>query len=251
MTQVNNYSIPSLSELYSREYDASMKEWRRIGSIDKATNILASLGAVQDAQPLESVLEVGCGTGDVLYQLAEKKIASRYIGIEIGDVRAQSVQAQNNRNDVNVHPYDGKTIPYPDKHFDFVYATHVLEHVMDERGFLGEMRRVSRRFIYLEVPCELHLRASHRSLQNTLNIGHINSYTPDSFALTLETSGLKVLHLNLFDHSFAVHKFHSSTFAAAAKVMARRSLLKLGASFAPKLFSYHVGALCEPSAPMS
>ncbi|MGY4330325.1 SAM-dependent methyltransferase [Bradyrhizobium sp. LB7.2] len=168
--------------------------------------VVASLAAGQDAQSVDEVLEVGCGTGDVLYQLAAKNIANRYVGIEIGDVRAQSAQAHNTYNDVQIHSYDGKTIPYPDEHFDLVYATHVLEHVIDERGFLGELRRASSRFVYVEVPCELHLRASHQSLQNTLNIGHINSYTPDSFVLTLETSGLRVLHLDLFDHSLAIQQ---------------------------------------------
>ncbi|MGY4411663.1 ubiquinone/menaquinone biosynthesis C-methylase UbiE [Bradyrhizobium sp. LB7.1] len=152
MTEVTNYSIPSLSKLYSREYDASMMEWRRLGSIDKAANVVASLAAGQDAQSVDEVLEVGCGTGDVLYQLAAKNIANRYVGIEIGDVRAQSAQAHNTYNDVQIHSYDGKTIPYPDEHFDLVYATHVLEHVIDERGFLGELRRASSRFVYVEVP---------------------------------------------------------------------------------------------------
>jgi len=61
----------------------------------------------------------------------------------------------------------------------------VLEHVEDERGFLREMARVARKYIVVDVPCELTLLTTSGKLQNTLTIGHINSYTPQSFALTL------------------------------------------------------------------
>ncbi len=147
--------------------------------------------------------------------------------------------------DFTIHAYDGVCVPYPDEHFDFVYATHVLEHVVNERSFLHELRRVAKHLIYVEVPCELHARTSFRSLQATLNIGHINSYTPASFVLTLATSGLKPIEMELFDHSFAVHVFRSSAPKALIKIAVRRVFLALNRSMASRFFTYHCGALCE------
>jgi SAM-dependent methyltransferase len=44
-----------------------------------------------------------------------------------------------------------ETLPFKDKEFDFVIASHVLEHSLDPVRFLGEMQRVSKAG-YIEVP---------------------------------------------------------------------------------------------------
>jgi SAM-dependent methyltransferase len=47
--------------------------------------------------------------------------------------------------------YDGITFPFPDKSFDYVICSHVLEHVPDVEHFLSEIFRVARRG-YFEYP---------------------------------------------------------------------------------------------------
>jgi len=234
------FNCPDLKELYSREYDDKMLRWRTIGAIGKAQNIEALAGGAQSS--IHSVLEVGCGTGSVLEQLAARKIGAEFTGIEIGIERSK----EQERDGIHIHGFDGKTIPYPDQSFDLVYATHVLEHVLDERGFLAELRRVTRQFLYIEVPCELTMRTTQRSLQGTLNIGHINPYSPESFALRLETSGLVVAGLRIFDHPYAIHRFSSPAWRSIVKMAIRRGLLNLNRSLACQIFSYHCGALCKP-----
>ncbi len=214
-------------------------EWRKVCAIDKASNIEHLVAGLRPS--IETVLDVGCGTGVVLEQLAVKKIGTCFDGIEVG-----TEYSQHAREDLHIHCYDGKTIPFEDKTFDLVYASHVLEHVMDERGFLNELGRVSRKCVYIEVPCELHLRSSRQSLQQSLDIGHINAYTVESFALTLETSGLRVDRLKLFEHDYAVHRFHSPAWLAMLKSVTRKAMLGLSESAASRIFTYHCGALCRP-----
>jgi len=236
------FRCPDLRELYSKKYDDRMTRWRALCAIDKARNIQYMVGAMRST--IRDVLEVGCGTGAVLEQLAARNIGCRLKGIEIGTERSQAQPGKN----LLIHNYDGRTIPYGDKSFDLVFATHVLEHVTDERGFLSELRRVSRRFVYVEVPCELHLRSSRRTLQQSLDIGHINAYTPDSFALQLETSGLVVHKRKVFDQHYAIHSFISPPWVAAVKSSTRKGLLALSETLACRLFTFHCGALCEPGA---
>lgn len=235
------YRCPDLQALYSQEYDDKMNQWRAVCAIDKARNIERILTGVHSS--IQNVLEVGCGTGAVLQLLASKKIGTCFTGIEIGTERSQDRQSGG----LHIHGYDGLSIPYADKSFDLVYATHVLEHVTQERAFLCELRRVSRRFVYLEVPCELHLRSTRRSLQQSLNIGHINAFTPESFALRLETSGLAIKDFKVFDHRYAVQRFSSPAWRAILKSAARGALLSLSPSLACRIFTYHCGALCEPA----
>lgn len=234
------FRCPDLKELYSRKYDDRTTQWRAICAIEKAGNVESMVADKRGS--IEHVLDVGCGTGAVLEQLAAKKIGICFTGIEIGTERSQ----HQGSKDFQIRGYDGQKIPYGDKSFDLVYATHVLEHVTDERGFLSELRRVSRRFVYVEVPCELHLRSSRRLLQQSLDIGHINFYTPASFALQLETSGLIVKDFKVFDHPYAIHRFSSPAWRAILKSAARRGLLSLSKSMASRMFTYHCGALCEP-----
>jgi SAM-dependent methyltransferase len=249
METVNNFKVPDLDELYSRSYDESMNRWRTLGAIDKARNLSQITGDVP--KPVRRVLEVGCGNGAVLRELAAEGFGSDLVGIEIGTARSKEEKTKINGATLHIHGYDGTRIPYDDGSFDLVYATHVLEHVLDERGFLSELRRVSRGLVYLEVPCELGLRTSRRSLQKTLDIGHINSYTPESFALTIETSGLTVRKLKLFDHSFALYRFAAPPWKAAIKLVARRALLSANSTLASRILAYHCGAVCERSRELS
>ncbi len=234
---------------YEGEYDARMLRWRQLGAADKAANLATLLGT--KAANIGSVLEVGCGTGDVLAAVKGLGIGNDHRGVDVADPdqhRGNNLSGTDAGGALQLDSYDGVRLPYADNSFDLVFASHVLEHVPDERGFLAELARVAKGPIYLEVPCELNLRTSEANMQTTLDIGHINAYTPESFALTLATGGLNVGAMQLFDHSRDIHQFTSSASAAAAKIAIRRGLLKLSPRFASRLFTYHAGALCTQRA---
>jgi len=48
----------------------------------------------------------------------------------------------------------GKVLPFRDKEFDFVIASHVIEHVQDFEFFLKELERISNKG-YIELPSRL------------------------------------------------------------------------------------------------
>jgi ubiquinone/menaquinone biosynthesis C-methylase UbiE len=49
---------------------------------------------------------------------------------------------------------DGRALPFKDKSFDFVFTSHILEHVDDPYAFVAELARVARGG-YIETPSEL------------------------------------------------------------------------------------------------
>ena len=49
---------------------------------------------------------------------------------------------------------DGNRLPFEDNYFDFVIASHVLEHVEDYKFFINELERVSNKG-YIELPTKL------------------------------------------------------------------------------------------------
>ena len=210
-------------------------------SHDKADNLADLLGA--DAPKIRTVLEVGCGTGIVLLRLAERGIGSDHRGVDFADPHEHTDPAVT-ASGLHLDQYDGSRLPYDDASFDLVYATHVLEHVLDEQAFLAELRRVAKRFVYVEVPCEITVRTSVASLQVTLDIGHLHPYTPESFGLELARGRLSPLRFRLFDHSIAVHSFYVGKLRGWFKMTLRRIALRLSPALASKVFCYHVGALC-------
>lgn len=227
-----------LNAHYDGAYSDTELRWRRLGAIDKASNLAALLGA----EAIESVLEVGCGTGSVLAAVKRAGIGSTHVGIDVSD---PSAHRDPGTEDLDLRQFDGARLPFADNSFDLVYSSHVLEHVPDERGFLAEIHRVAKRTIYIEVPCDITVRASQEALQKGLNIGHINAYTPASFALTLATSDVRPDLFRLFDHSFEVHAFYAPKLKARVVMGLRRLLLRLAPTVAPHVFVYHCGAICS------
>jgi SAM-dependent methyltransferase len=227
---------------YEGVYSAKEREWRRICAIDKAAHIADLLG--ESGSRVESVLEVGCGTGAVLARLSSIGVGRQFTGIDVVDPTTNLESNGAAVSDFRWSAYDGTTVPYADGTFDLVYASHVLEHVPEPRAFLRELARVSRQFVFVEVPCELHGRTNHDALQSTLDIGHINFYTPDTFVLTLQTSGLTPSKVAAYDHSLAVHEFHTSRLRGLAKSGVRKALLAASPRLATRIATYHCGALC-------
>jgi SAM-dependent methyltransferase len=237
---VQPFETPQFNQHYEGEYSHEEIEWRRVCAMDKVSNIQTLLRT----EKVESILEVGCGTGAVLSELAKRGIGTSHKGVDLAE---PGLHVDPGARNLSLLEYDGETIPFPDDSFDFVYASHVVEHVLNPRGFIAQISRVAKRLIYLEVPCELHVRTTHSDIQNTLNIGHINSYSPESFSLLCQTAGLQIIDSKLFDHSFDVHKFHTSFIRGVLKMNIRRALLSAHPILASRIFTYHFGVLCAPS----
>jgi SAM-dependent methyltransferase len=242
--QLIHFNVTPHNVHYEGQYEERALNWRRLGAADKSANIAALLGD----RPVTNVLEVGCGTGAVLAAVAARGIGQSHTGVDMADPNEHKDPAAAA---LTLMSYGGDVLPFADRSIDFVYASHVIEHVPEPRRLLREIARVARRFIYIEVPCELNLHTTRRAMQRTLNIGHINAYTPESLQLLVETSGLNLDSIRVFDHSLAVQRFHASPAAAAVKLVIRRGLLWMHPIVASRLLTYHCGALMtvkEPSA---
>jgi ubiquinone/menaquinone biosynthesis C-methylase UbiE len=108
----------------------------RSSTIKKETLHTVSL-LIPHLEPGASVLDIGCGEGHVLDELADRGV-SGVQGVDIVDIRRNK--------DYPFRLYDGQTLPFPDRSFDLVVLSFVLHHVPNERklALIEEALRVSR-----------------------------------------------------------------------------------------------------------
>ena len=96
------------------------------------------VNSILEKNPNWKILDVGCG-----YR-ANKKASV------IADVQDFS----NFYKGKNFVQLQGKKLPFKDKEFDFVIASHVIEHVNDFEFFIKELERISSKG-YIELPSRL------------------------------------------------------------------------------------------------
>jgi SAM-dependent methyltransferase len=88
--------------------------------------------------PLEqkTCLDIGGDNGVVSYLLRQKG------GTWHSADMAETVEAIREIVGQNVHPLEGASLPFPDKHFDLVVVIDYLEHIHDDHLFVEEVFRV-------------------------------------------------------------------------------------------------------------
>lgn len=96
-----------------------------------------------------TVCDVGCGTGELLRRLREgRPDLGRFTGVDF--VVQQPLAVDNTRYLVA----EIERLPFADKSFDTVICTHVIEHILDHRRAIAELRRIARRRLIVVVPRE-------------------------------------------------------------------------------------------------
>ena len=84
------------------------------------------------------VLDIGCG----------------YTANENATTLCDVIDLQKEYPDKQFVKLNSKNLPFRDKEFDFVIASHVLEHVENPEFFINELQRISNKG-YIEIPTTL------------------------------------------------------------------------------------------------
>ena len=182
----NSDNQASIVADYDDFYDESIVEWRDLGARYKSQNIFD----VTDGKTFENVLDCGAGEGSVLKYLDSADFCQNLYAIEISSSGIEKIEGLNLTKLREIKKFDGYSIPFPDKYFDLVYCTHVIEHVEHPRLLLREIKRVSKSQVF-EVPLD-HVINVDKYYKELHSFGHINVYTPSTFRYLLKSEGFAI-----------------------------------------------------------
>jgi SAM-dependent methyltransferase len=140
--------------------------------------------------PGARVLDWGCGLGQVSWLLLRRGLAVTSYDVQRFPPGRLLIDA-----DQMIVGDDPVLLPFPSASFDAVLSCGVLEHVIDEKASLQEIRRVLKPggffFIY-----QLPQRYAYTEIINRWRAGrwhHPRRYTPGSARGQLETAGFRLL----------------------------------------------------------
>lgn len=100
----------------------------------------------------QTVLEVGCGEGEVASRLAVTHPLARIVALDVDHPVVE--EAQRRHPGLAVLTASADRLPFPDDSFDLVVLSEVLEHLDDPDAALAEAARVSRSHCIFTVPHE-------------------------------------------------------------------------------------------------
>jgi SAM-dependent methyltransferase len=139
--------------LSAQEYEALYRDHPRVH--EGTDNSRACVERIIDDTVGASVCDVGCGTGVLLKKLRDARSGlERLTGVDF--VVDDSASIEN----VEYVAARIEALPFADRAFDTVICTHVIEHVLEYREAIAELRRVAAKRLIIVVPREREYRYS-------------------------------------------------------------------------------------------
>lgn len=143
-----------ITQLSAADYKAIYERMPRIQN--ETDNSNACLEAIASRVLPGKACDVGCGTG-FLVDYLQRQPSLKNVALTGVDFIIEP-DTQNRHPAIQFTAAPIESLPFPDAHFDTVICTHVLEHILDIRTAIGELRRICARRLIVVVPLEREYR---------------------------------------------------------------------------------------------
>ncbi len=161
-------------------------------------------GILKDFLPKKekiTVLEIGAGTGNVLFEFKEEAKKENILVEELGTEYSQDCIDKCKENSINTIFGNIQTAVELNKKFDVIILSHVFEHFIDLNKELNDLKKLmtDATLLYIEVPGLMVNHKKHYydfSFLGYLVHAHIYNFTMDSLNYILVSNGFGVVFSN-------------------------------------------------------
>jgi len=182
-------------------------DWHSEDSEWKARQILKILK--KNTIKIKNIAEVGCGVGEVLYQLKQKMSTNTtFTGYDISEEAIK--QARKNEGDrLNFKNQDFLKISCK---YNLLIMMDVFEHVSDYMGFITSCKKKAD-YIIFHIPLDIHILSILRNtpIKVRNKLGHLHYFTKETAIATLIDCGYEIIDSYYTDGALEHHNSKIST----------------------------------------
>ena len=165
------------------DYDNKWDDWddmKQHGPMSRHTrrliwNLIGNLD-------FRSVLDVGCGQGSPLEQVARQKQGVELVGVDISQRAVELAQLRMPQATFSVLDLTRESL---DRKFDLIICTDVLEHINDDVAALRNMREMCGRWCLVST-----IQGRMRPYEKY--VGHVRNYRRGELRHKMERAGFRV-----------------------------------------------------------
>jgi len=88
------------------------------------------------------ILDVGCGTGELAYRLADELEGAHLHGVDISKTMIEKATGKKNGKKISFKLGDVEELPYENDTFDVITCSHSFHHYPNKEKAISEMYRV-------------------------------------------------------------------------------------------------------------
>jgi SAM-dependent methyltransferase len=198
------------------------------------------------------VIDIGCGDGALVVELAKRRLGSSFVGYEISESVVDFIRSRDVPELEHIELFDGEHVLEPADSFDLALLVNVVEHAPQAVRLLREARRLAPHVV-VAIALEETASARRSAYQRTAaKIGHVRRFSLESARALLEEAELTVLAETVTPPTITNRTFwrdgRLERTRAYAGGLARLGLYRVSPALSRRLFAVDYTCLCTASA---